>query len=158
MSEITPMPTRAPIKSALKTFSLWYIIGTVVVAVIQFLLESGHSTGLTMGVLMGSAILGHNSFTQSAGRLPEGREPLRLAAWSTLIAALVSLVPLAAILWLGDFSLAQVLSEDGTTGADAANVFAIVLPIVLVIYFLALWLVYGPLGRFIFNQGQKSKS
>jgi len=147
--------TPSPFKRALLTFLLWYVVGILVVGAFQFFISGTQNSGMAMGALVAAGLVAHMKFSQLAGRVPDGNEPVKLAALSTLIALVVSLIPVAVLLWVSGFSLDQILSEGGATGTDALKAFVIILPIMIALYFFALWAVYGPLGRYVHRKSQK---
>ncbi len=110
-------------------------------------LEGGAVIRLLVALL--AALLASMRFNTREGRPPEGNEVWRLVLWSFfamfLFASLVG-----AIVWIvSGTSLKDVLASIQDIPIGLATIFTVIL---LAAYGVALWLGYGPLGRYIINR------
>ncbi|MCH9765802.1 MAG: ABZJ_00895 family protein [Alphaproteobacteria bacterium] len=156
MTTVTNARTHSPFKRSLIAFTAVYVIITLAIIAFQMMTDGSHNSGLSIASLLVSGILAHNVYTTTAGRSPAGRDILKLAAYSTVIAVLVSLMPLAIILTMAGLTLNDLLNAIGMTGDNASNLFFMFLPIVMLLYFFVLWLAYGSVGRWIVSKIQVS--
>jgi hypothetical protein len=134
--------------SALKVFSAYYLGLTVVTFALFAATGLSSNAGVTIAVLMASALAASDRYAQlCASQLPRGGDLARLVAGSLILSLILSSALLVGWLALNGISPADLAAQIGLSQIPVGYLVA---GGVVMVGFnaLALWLGYGPLARF----------
>ncbi|WP_022963775.1 ABZJ_00895 family protein [Halopseudomonas pelagia] len=145
------MVRNTPLKKYIAIFAGAYLAMMIIVAVVLTLLDLEGNAGLSMGMLIGSAMAAGHYFLRDQQRLPTASEKTWLISLSYLASIVVSLVFVAVI---------AVLEPEGVAGMwvmvqAQSTVFLIVMVLVSLVCLLVLWMAYGFLLKRQFLAMQK---
>lgn len=127
-------------------FSVTYAIGLIALTAIFNIFDLDHSTGASIGVLIGAAMYSVGKFIEENKRIPNKAEKSKLV-WLSLISSFITSIILAVIVISvlddaqGLAELAKLLEKLNVVILSGATIF------VLLIYFAVLSWSYGSLAK-----------
>jgi hypothetical protein len=127
-------------------FAIAYCIGLIIVAGIFYIFDLEHSSGASVGVLIGAAMFSASKFIQDNHRLPSKTEKSRLIWQSFLVSWLVTLVLLLVmVIALGGL---QVLAEMSQLASRlSVTIVAGVIIFASLVQWAVLYFSYGSLAK-----------
>lgn len=134
------------VKSYIVKFGMAYTIGLIALSAIFQYFDLDHSTGASIGVLLGAAMYAVGKFIQDNKRIPSKKEKSKMVWTSFLISWVVSILLLVAIVLIlgggrGLGELAQLAEELNITIITGSIIF------VSLLYLAVLYYSYGGLAQ-----------